>query len=108
MTKATDKALGELHGKLAKSMMKALEESDQAQILLDIYAEELPTEVADFLEQKSSASPSLLTAITKFLKDNNITCSADDSGEVNALAEHLKNKVQRKRVGNIVPFDQAE
>lgn len=107
MTKASDKLLGELHGKLATSMMNALQESDEAQILLDIYAEELPQEVADFLEKKSSASPSLLTAITKFLKDNNVTCSIEDSEEVNELAERLNRKARKKAIGNVIPFDEG-
>lgn len=104
MSKATDKLLGELHGKLAISMMRALEESDEAQVLLDLYTEDLPDEVFDFLQKKSQASPSLLTAITKFLKDNNITCAIEDSQELNELEERLSKK--RRRVGNVIPFDE--
>lgn len=108
MTKATEKTLAELHGKLAISMMRALEESEQAQVLLDIYLEELPDEVADFLREKAQDNPSLLTAIGKFLKDNKITCAAEDSDELNELAETLRNKRGRRTVGNVVPFNENE
>lgn len=106
MSKATETSLSELHGKLAKAMLQALEESDEAQVLLDIYTEELPTEVYDFLKSKAQDNPSLLTAITKFLKDNKITCAPEDSKDVSELRDRLSQK--RRRVGNVVPFNEEE
>ena len=102
MSKASDKILGDLHGKLAKSMLSALESSDTAQDLLTAYGEELPIEVIQFLTKLSSNNPALLTAVSKFLKDNDITCSIEESHELSELEIRLANK--RKRVGNVVPI----
>lgn len=99
MTKATDKLLGQLHGKLAQSMLDSLQASDTAQLLLDAYGEDLPIEVVTFLEQLSTTNPSLMTAVAKFLKDNQITCSVEDSAELSELEQALQKK--RKRVGNV-------
>lgn len=103
MTKATDVLLGELHGRLAKSMLQALSASESAQALLDEHDGELPESVVSFLSKTAGTNPSLLTAISKFLKDNDITCAIEDNDEMSELEERLKNK--RKRVGNVVPID---
>lgn len=102
MSKASDKILGDLHGKLAKSMLSALESSDTAQDLLAAYADELPTDVTQFLTRLSTSNPALLTAVSKFLKDNDITCSIETSSELSELEVRLANK--RKRVGNVIPI----
>lgn len=104
MSNATDKQLGELHGKLAQSMLRALNAADDAQILLDNHSDELPDAVVDFLEKQAGASPALLTAISKFLKDNDITCATEDSETMTDLEKRLQNK-SRKRVGNVVTLD---
>jgi hypothetical protein len=106
MTKASDKQLGELHGKLAKSMVRALDASDKAIVLLDKYEDELPGEVVEYLTKQADANPALLTAVSKFLKDNAITCSIDDSEELSHLEQLLKTKPERKRVGNVVPISE--
>lgn len=101
MANASDKELGVLHKKLAKAMSDALESSDAAKVLLDEHAEDLPGPVLDFLERHASANPALLTAIAKFLKDNDITCAKEDSKEMTELEQRLAAK-KRKSVGNVV------
>lgn len=103
MTKATDKVLGELHGKLAKSMLAALAASEHAANLLDEYGEELPSAVQAFLVKTADSNPALLTAVAKFLKDNSITCAIEDNDEMSELEQRLQNK--KKRVGNVIPID---
>lgn len=103
--KATDKQLGELHGRLAKAMLKALDASDEAGFLLDEHGPELPAPVYAYLEKQAGASPALLTAITKFLKDNEITCAIEDSEEMTDLEQRLSDK-RRRRVGNVIPIDE--
>lgn len=103
MTKATDKLLGELHGKLAKSMLTALDASERAGELLDEFGDDLPGAVQAFLIKHADANPALLTAVSKFLKDNSITCAIEDDEQMSELEERLKNK--RKRVGNVIPID---
>ena len=105
MSKATDKLLGELHGRLAKSMLGALQASEQAAALLEEYGEELPGAVQAFLVKTADANPALLTAVAKFLKDNKITCAIEDSEEMSELEQRLAKKRERKSVGNVIPID---
>lgn len=107
MTKANDKELGTLHGKLAKSMLAALDASEEAKILLDNHAHELPDPVIRFLVNHAEANPSLLTAVAKFLKDNNITAAIESSEEMSALEKHLKNK-KRVSVGNVTHITEED
>lgn len=83
-------------------MLRALKASDAAVELLDEFGEELPGPVQAFLNKQAEANPALLTAVSKFLKDNNITCAIEDSKEMSELEERLSKK--RKRVGNVVPI----
>lgn len=106
MSKATDKRLGELHGAVAETMLKALTTSDEATQLLEDYGEELPVPVLIFLENAKAINPALLQAVTKFLKDNDITCAIDDSNTMSDLEKRLAAKGKRKAVGNVVAFDE--
>jgi len=106
MQKATDKELGELHSLLAKAMKDALTASNEAQELLDACiegGEELPLAVEAYLEKAASANPALLTAVAKFLKDNNITAAIEDDSNMSALQERLQGK-RKKSMGNVVPI----
>lgn len=103
MTKATDKLLGELHGKLAKSMLAALATSEQAAALMEEFGEDLPGPVQTFLCKHAETNPALLTAVSKFLKDNSITCAIEDNEEMSELEARLQTK--RKRVGNVIPIE---
>lgn len=96
MTTATEAELGTLHRRVAETMIKALDQSEVASGLLIKYPDDLPSDVVDFLESFVDVNPSLLTAATKFLKDNHISC---DPEEDSALSE-LENKLQAKK-GNV-------
>lgn len=104
--KATDKELGELHAVLAKRMRLSLEAADAAEYLLSEFGEDLPTPVIEYLEKQSAASPALLTAVAKFLKDNDITCAVEDSEEMTDLQKRLSQKQKRKSVGNVSYIDE--
>lgn len=104
--KATDRELGELHSLLARSMKDALQSSDEAKSILEAChesGEELPPFVEAFLEKAATANPALLTAVAKFLKDNNITAAVEDSEEMSDLQKRLKDK-RRHSVDNVVPI----
>lgn len=102
MSKATDKLLGDLHGQLAKSMIANLNASNGAEALLEEH-DDLPDDVVEFLKKVSCTNPAFFTAVSKFLKDNDITCLVEESDDMTELEERLKNK--RKRVGNVIPID---
>lgn len=97
--RATDVLLGELHGRLAKAMLAGLRKSDRAEVLLAKYQEELPEDVVEFLEDLMEVNPALLTAVTKFLKDNAITCAVEDNEELTELERQLAER--KKSIKNI-------
>jgi len=103
MNKATEHQLAALHGKLAETMTTALHQSDRAGALLVEFKEELPNKVRKFLEDAREVNPSLLSSVTKFLKDNNISC---DGAEDENLA-NLEARLKAKKKSNVttIPFD---
>lgn len=106
--KATDKELGELHALVAKGFKQGLANSERAVRLLAEHGDELPDEVKAFLVDQMETSPSLLTAATKFLKDNDITCVIEDNAELSDLQKTLEAKRKRKQVGNVIPIIDEE
>ena len=106
MTKAagTEKQLALLHKKLSATMLAALDTSDTALALLGRH-DDLPDDVREFLEEACAINPALLQAVSKFLKDNDITCPQDESSELTDLTERLKKK---RSVGNITHLDNED
>lgn len=107
---ATEDALGELHNKVAKVMTNALNQIEAAQDHFDVLEQQLdagdvsdPDKVADVLKARPDVSPALLSAMTKFLADNHITCN-DTKGAASGLKDTLDKK-RRRSVGNVVPFE---
>lgn len=100
MNAATDKELSELHSKVAKVLLQKLDSVDKAILLIAKYEDELPEEVVEYLAEQSNASPALLTVVTKFLKDNDITAVVEESKELTDLEKRLQEK-RKRRVGNV-------
>lgn len=98
---ATEGALGSLHGKVAKVMTRALDNIEAAQEAYALTAndEAICPEV----------SPALLSVITKFLNENKITCTPEESETMSelerTLAEKRTRRRPRKQVGNVVHMD---
>lgn len=106
MSKATETELSGLHRAVAAAFASSLGSHSEAQRLLVEYSDELPDEVRDFLLGIETPSPAILTAATKFLKDNNITCAIEDSPELSEVEKSLAEK-RAVRGANVVPFDEA-
>lgn len=112
MTKkaATESTLGALHSKVAKIMTGALEVYDteqelylkSASMVIDNADDpELVSQLAGLIAPQPNAS--LLSVITKFLSDNQITCVAEESEEMSDLQKALdERKKTRRQVGNVV------
>lgn len=96
---ASEEALGELHTKVAKVMTRALDQIDKAQDIFDENVDGADPEAA----MRPEVSPAMLSAITKFLADNKVTCNPAESENMSDLQRHLKNK-KRRSVGNVVPM----
>lgn len=99
---ANEEVLGTLHQKVATVMVRALEQIEVAQDKFDEAVAEGPAEDAVLI--RPDVSPALLSAMTKFLADNKITCNPAESKAQSALEERLRNKGKRRSVGNVVPF----
>ena len=99
MTKsaASEEALGELHTKVAKVMTRALDQIEKVQDVFDSIDEpELEQTVL-----RPEVSPAMLSAITKFLSDNKVTCNPAESADMSDLQKRLSTK-RRRSVGNVV------
>ena len=100
---ASENALGALHAKLAIIFTKVLEtyeaRLDMAQTAKT--AEELSDEmVSALLDANLEPSPAMLSAISKFLKDNDIAFDSDEISKLSDTEERLK--ARRKRRGELV------
>lgn len=102
---ASETALGELHGKVAKVMANALTTVEIAQ---DMFIDD-PKAFKDDdgrIKDLPVVSAPLLTVITKFLADNKISCVPEESSAVSELEQRLKAK--RRRIGNVVHLSDDE
>ena len=101
---ASEALLGTLHNKVATVMVGILSTTEKA---IEAYEEASETADAETLAtmQKPELSPAMLSAMTKFLSDNSITCNPEEDTAMTDLEARLRSKQQRKRsVGNVVPL----
>lgn len=108
---APEQMLSALHAQIARVMKQELDVYEAAQKwYLEWDGQPVADEDADTLvfPEPPQMAPALLSAITKFLKDNSITAAPEDSEELTELEEALQKKRdgRRARVGNVVPFVQ--
>lgn len=105
MNKATIDTLSRLHERVAQSMVDSLEHSGTAILLFDKYAKDksIPSDIKNFLAESQHVSPALLQAITKFLKDNDITVDPSADSSLNELDNVLRNR--RKASVSQIPFE---
>jgi len=109
-TAATEAIMGLVHAKVAAVMVRALTNVEAAQIAFE---EALKNgdenSILEAIGQMPEVSPAFLSAATKFLADNKITCQIEDSENMGGLAEQLAKKrenARKRSVGNIIPFAQ--
>lgn len=108
-TAASEEILGMLHAKVAKVMLGALEQIESSQKAYDdMLADVVQDTVDEVVSKRPELSASLISAITKFLADNKITCNPAEDEAVSGLEARLANKRKRKAVGNVIPFDTEE
>lgn len=108
---AKESRLGALHEKLAEHFIKRIEAYDASMVLraeaasVALANAESPSAFDDLpqLDLFADLSPALLGVMAKFLKDNEITCNADDeASDVNKLKEQLRG---RRTTGNVEHID---
>lgn len=99
---ANEGALGKLHSKLATVFTKVLERYESK---LDELTED---KLADEMLEEFEPSPAMLSAIAKFLKDNEIGLDTEEVEKLNATERRLQEqREKRKRAGvrlSVVPL----
>jgi hypothetical protein len=108
---APEPTLSALHAQIARVMKNELDVYEAAQkwyLKWDGQPVMDDGEDAPSFPEPPRMPPALLSAITKFLKDNDITAAPEDSDELSELEEALakKRSTRRANVGNVVPFVQ--
>ena len=99
---ATERKLGKLHEMLTELFIKQLERySAQLDAVDKIDPNELESEVlAELLNNGFEPSPAMLSAVSKFLKDNEIMYDTEQLEELSSLERRLKDK--REKRGNVI------
>lgn len=93
---ATEQDLGTLHSKLTKMFLTILKGYDTKLQALDKLTQAVIDDDEDIgailVEANIEPSPAMLSAISKFLKDNEITVDSAELDKLSAHEERLKNK----------------
>lgn len=99
---ANEKALGGLHSKLAGVFIKVLERYETQMDAVDALKNgELEHEMLDeLLSQDTMPNPAMLSAISKFLKDNEIMYDTEEVQQLSDLERRLADR--RKKRENVV------
>lgn len=100
---AGEALLGTLHQKVATVMVGILDSTEKAITVYNEAVDTLSPEEAAMLT-KPEVSPTMLSAMTKFLSDNSITCNPEESKVTTELEKRLAAKRSRNGVSNVVPL----
>ena len=108
---ATELTLGNLHAQVARVFDKVLKTYEKRlDVLENINTEELTEDVLSMLMSESSMpSPAMLSAVTKFLKDNEISFDTKEIEHLSATQERLNaRKAKRTNLINLTTLDLVE
>lgn len=99
---AKEQSLGKLHAKITDVFIKVLERYEARLIALDsIDPDEMEDEVLrELFEDGAMPNPAMLSAVTKFLKDNDIGFDTEKLAELSDQERRLKER--REKRGNVV------
>lgn len=103
---ATEKQLGSLHSLLAKVMGKSLDKDMIELSIMDLFADfdfstadpEDPAvaELVTALSKIRGPNPAMLSAVAKFLKDNDIGMDSEEVETLNATQRRLEDMRKRR------------
>lgn len=86
---STEVALGNLHNKLTQLFLKILKKYENDLDAIQNAGDELLDEL---VAEGMMPSPAMLSAISKFLKDNEISIDSEDVNQLSEMEERLANK----------------
>jgi hypothetical protein len=96
---ATEQKLGELHDQLATLFSKIL---SGYELKLEVFdrikdADNIEEEImVELLKAPLEPSPAMLSAVSKFLKDNDISVDREELDKLSVQEERLKNKKKNR------------
>jgi hypothetical protein len=96
---ATEQELGDLHSKLTSILSKVLagyeKKIDLVHRVLDA-ADPEDEMLSVLIEQNIEPSPAMLSAVAKFLKDNEISVDSKELNQLSAQEERLANRKRNR------------
>lgn len=100
---ANQEALGSLHKTLTNVFIKVLARYEN-QLDEELNQDKLEEDVVDeLIDSGVTINPAMLTAVSKFLKDNDIMFDTEELEELGSLERRLKDK--QKRRDNVVSLN---
>lgn len=99
---ASEKKLGNLHDQIARVFQKILTRfEDRLDVIDNMTEKDMENEMlAELFSENAMPSPAMLSAITKFLKDNEISYDTEEVDKLSSQQRRLEEN--RKKRGNIV------
>ena len=109
---ANEQTLGKLHSHLARVFTRVLEKYERGMEALDnLPRDEIESDLIEELMKLSEPNPAMLSAIAKFLKDNDIGMDSEAVEELNSTQRRLEERrAARKAAGinlSVVPHVEA-
>jgi len=96
---ASKNTLGHMHSTLAKVMQRTLDKYLAAMSVMDnLNADEIEDALITALTEIQEPNPAMLSAISKFLKDNDIGFDSEEIEELNSTARRLAER-RKARAG---------
>lgn len=92
---ASEEALGGMHSLLARVFIKTLEKYERQ--LDEIGREEIESDLVEAMMEKFEPNPAMLSAVAKFLKDNDIGLDSEEVDALNATERRLSESRERRR-----------
>lgn len=96
---AKEKTLGGLHAKITEVFIKVLERYEmRLDAIEEIDPKEMESEVLEALfEEGAMPNPAMLSAVTKFLKDNDIGFDTERLNELSDQERRLQERRERRK-----------
>lgn len=84
--------LNALHDKLTEMFTKILDRYLDQKELLDLHSDPAGEAVDNILSEITEPSPAMMAVIAKFLKDNDVTATAEQTDELSGLQKSLAER----------------
>lgn len=101
MSKATETKLNKLHGDVAQAYTDLVNHTE-TEVIFEVDGS------TSLGAEKRTATPALLAAAGKFLKDNNIEADKEAVDNIGQLRDALANKTRHSRLGNAADAAKTE